>query len=54
MLWKSIVSKSLSEKRKKKNSGSDAGFVQWYIGVTIVQKSDNKIGNIHKGRPILG
>ena len=37
MLWKSIVSKSLSEKRKKKNSGSDAGFAQWYIGVSIAQ-----------------
>ena len=37
MLWKSIVSKSLSEKRKKKNSGSDAGFAQWYIGVMEIQ-----------------
>ena len=40
MLWKSIVSKSLSEKRKKKNSGSDAGFAQWYIGVTIHKGSN--------------
>jgi hypothetical protein len=37
VLWKSIVSKSLSEKRKKKNSGSDAGFAQWYIGVMEIQ-----------------